>query len=57
MRGQQKVNLTIAATQELNATHPVIRINATELNLDRLRHNQDLENLIDEAPTVVDNIT
>ena len=57
MRGQQKVNLTIAATQELNATHPVIRINATELNLDSLRQNHDLENLIDEAPTVVDNIT
>ena len=38
------------------AIHPITRINATELNLDRLRHNQDLENLIDEAPTVVDNV-
>ena len=50
---------TITSTQQFNAIHPVINVNATELFVYRLRNTKDLDTLIEEVSAVLDkkNIT
>ena len=43
---------TITATQRFNALHPAIRVNATELFVDRLRNMQDLDTCIEVSAVV-----
>ena len=45
---------TIIATQKFNAIHPIIRVNATELYVYKLRNMKDLDTFIDEVPAVLD---
>ena len=47
----------MTATQKFNAIHPVIRVNATELYVYRLRNQEDLDTLIDEVSAVLDKKT
>ena len=47
----------ITATQKFSAIHPIIRINATELYVYRLRNYKDLETFIDEVSAVADKKT
>lgn len=54
VRGRHNMISTITATQKFNAIHPIIRVNATELYVYRLRNNKDLEAFIDEISAVVD---
>ena len=54
IRGRHNYISTITATQKFNALHPIIRVNATELFVYRLRNMNDLETFIDEVSTVVD---
>ena len=54
IRGRHNYISTITATQKFNALHPIIRVNATELFVYRLRNMKDLETFIDEVSTVVD---
>ena len=48
---------TITATQKFSAIHPIIRVNATELYVYRLRNYKDLETFIDEVSAVYDKKT
>ena len=48
---------TITATQQLSAIHPIIRVNATELFIYRLRNYRDLETFIEEVSAVYDKKT
>ena len=48
---------TITATQKFNAIHPIIRVNATELYVYRLRNMKDLDTFIDEVSAVLDKKT
>ena len=48
---------TITATQKFSAIHPIIRINATELFVYRLRSYKHLETFIDEVSAVYDKKT
>ena len=48
---------TLTATQKFNAIHPIIRVNATELYVYRLRNMRDLETFIDEVTAVLDKKT
>ena len=43
---------TITATQKFSSIHPLIRVNATELYIYRLRNHKDLETFIDEVSAV-----
>ena len=45
---------TITATQKFSAIHPIIRVNATELYVYRLRNYKDLETFIEEVSAVYD---
>ena len=45
---------TIIATQNRNAWHPIIRVNATELYVYRLRNYKDLETFVEEVSAVYD---
>ena len=45
---------TITATQKFSSIHPLIRVNATELYIYRLRNHKDLETFIDEVSAVSD---
>ena len=47
----------MVATQKFNALHPIIRVNASELFVFRLRNNQDLQTFIDEVSALVDKQT
>ena len=57
VRGRHNMISTITATQKFNAIHPIIRVNATELYVYRLRNNKDLESFIDEVSAVLDKKT
>jgi hypothetical protein len=57
VRGRHNMISTITATQKINAIHPIIRVNATELYVYRLRNNRDLETFIDEVSAVLDKKT
>ena len=48
---------TITATQKFSAIHPIIRVNATELYIYRLRNYRDLETFIEEVSAVADKKT
>ena len=48
---------TITATQKFSAIHPIIRVNATELYVYRLRNYKDLETFIEEVSAVADKKT
>ena len=48
---------TITATQKFNAIHPIIRVNATELYVYRLRNTKDLETFVEEVSAVCDKKT
>ena len=43
VRGRHNMISTITATQKFNAIHPIIRVNATELYVYRLRNMKDLD--------------
>ena len=45
---------TITATQKFSAIHPIIRVNATELYVYRLRNDKDLETFVEEVSAVYD---
>ena len=45
---------TMTATQTFSAIHPIIRVNATELYVYRLRNYKDLETFIEEVSAVYD---
>ena len=49
--------LAVVATQKFNALHPIIRVNASELFVFRLRNNQDLQKNIDEVSALIDKQT
>ena len=48
---------TIVATQKFSAIHPIIRTNATELYVYRLRNYKDLESFIEELSALYDKKT
>ena len=48
---------TITSTQKFNAIHPIIRVNATELYVYRLRNTKDLDTFIEEVSAVLDKKT
>lgn len=52
-RGRHSMISTITATQKFNAIHPIIRVNATELYVYRLRNNKDLETFIEEISGMI----
>ena len=54
VRGRRNMISTITETQQINAIHPIIRVNATELYVYRSRNNKDLESFIDEVSAGVD---
>jgi hypothetical protein len=45
---------TITATEKFAAIHPIIRVNATEPYVYRLRNYKDLETFIEEVSAVYD---
>ena len=47
----------ITTTQKFNAIHPIIRVNATELYLYKLRNMKDLDTVIGEVSAVFDKTT
>jgi len=53
-RGRHSQISTIVATQKFTALHPIIRVNASELFVFRLRNYQDLECFINEVSALVD---
>ena len=56
-RGRHNSISTITATQKFNALHPLIRVNATELFVYRLRNYRDLETFIEEVSALADKKT
>ena len=48
---------TITATQKFASIAPIIRVNATELFVYRLRNDQDLQTFIDEISALMDKKT
>ena len=48
---------TITATQKFSAIHPIIRVNATELFVHRLRNYKDVDTFIEEVSAVYDKKT
>ena len=48
---------TITSTQKFNAIHPIIRVNASDLYVYRLRNTKDLDTLIEEVSAVLDKKT
>ena len=56
-RGRHNSISTITATQKFSAIAPIIRVNATELYIYRLRNYKDLVTFIDEVSAVTDKKT
>jgi hypothetical protein len=56
-RGRHNSISTITATQKFAAIAPIIRVNASELYIYRLRNYRDLETFIEEVSAVVDKKT
>jgi DNA replication protein DnaC len=52
-RGRHSMISTITATQKFNAIHPIIRVNATELYVYRLRNMKDLDTFIEEISATI----
>jgi len=57
VRGRHNMISTITATQKFSAIHPIIRVNATELYVYRLRNYKDLDTFIEEVSAVYDKKT
>ena len=57
IRRRHNMISAITATQQFNALHPIIRVNATELSVYRLNNMKDLEIFVDEVSAVVDEQT
>ena len=57
VRGRHNMISVITASQKFNALSPLIRVNATELYVYRLRNHKDLETFIDEVSAVADKKT
>ena len=53
-RGRHNSISTITATQKFTAIHPIIRVNATELYVYRLRNYNDLQIFLDEVSAIAD---
>ena len=53
-RGRHSGISTIVSTQKFTALHPIIRVNATELFVFRLRNYKDLETFIEEVSALID---
>ena len=53
VRGRHNSISTIVGTQKFNALSPLIRVNATELYVYRLRNYKDLETFVEEVSAVV----
>ena len=51
-RGRHSYISVITATQVFNALHPIIRKNATDLYVYKLRNYKDLESLLDELSAI-----
>ena len=56
-RGRHAMISTITATQKFAAVHPIIRVNATELYVYRLRNQNDLDKFLEEVSAVMDKKT
>jgi len=56
-RGRRNMISTMTPTQKFIAIHPIIRVNATELYVYRLRNYQDLETFVEEVSAVYDEKT
>jgi hypothetical protein len=54
-RGRHSMISVITATQKFNAIHPIIRVNATDLYVYRLRNYKDLETFLEEISAVLPN--
>ena len=57
VRGRHNMISTITSTQKFNAIHPIIRVNASDLYVYRLRNTKDLDTLIEEVSAVLDKKT
>ena len=53
-RGRHSGISTIVSTQKFSALHPIIRVNATELIVFRLRNYQDLAMFLEEISALID---
>ena len=53
-RGRHNSISTISATQKFTSLHPIIRVNATELYVYRLRNYNDLQAFLEEASALAD---
>ena len=56
-RGCHSQILTVVATQKFNALHPIIRVNASDMFVFRLRNSQDLNTFLEEISALVDKAT
>ena len=56
-RGRHTMISTIVSTQKFNAIHPIIRTNATELYVYRLRNQKDLDAFLEELSALYDKKT
>ena len=56
-RGRHAMISTITATQKFSAISPIIRVNATELYVYRLRNQNDLDKFLEEVSAVMDKKT
>ena len=56
-RGRHSGISTIVSTQKFTALHPIIRVNATELFVFRLRNYKDLETFLEEVSALIDKKT
>ena len=56
-RGRHSGISTVVSTQKFTAIHPIIRVNATELLVFRLRNFKDLEAFIEEVSALIDKKT
>ena len=52
-RGRHSQISTIVATQKFTAIHPIIKVNASELYVFRLRNHSDLQTFLDELGGLV----
>jgi hypothetical protein len=53
VRGRHSQISTIVSTQKFTAIHPIIRVNANELYVFRLRNHSDLQTFLDELGGIV----
>ena len=56
-RGRHSGISTIVSTQKFTALHPILRVNASELIVFRLRNYSDLTTFLDEVSALIDKQT